>query len=335
MAKRDSIVFGRKYSCPGCNSQLKFKRPPTKSVYNCPNCRRLLRLREKQKAAGSDDALNAAIGSLLDDESSRSADYEHDRRLDRLKESRQQGTLLFDQPWPGSIAAVVLEAAEVVLNQFDFEAIALARQKMFDGFLRRVTVYRTGEVEDYAVTGHWRNRSGAAPEHAHVGKLPRSVGRQLNKYGAQRIIEARINRMSKSGDVQGNRFVKLFIDLAVAGERNATRTVCENIVDAIALRYSLYGPVCDTAFRRKCDAQPVENSRQRNTKAARASHVCFASGDLILPEHVPTLIPAKAGTTILGPRQRVLRVPFASHQKTSSSGNLNSRAMRNASSRDG
>ena len=139
MSNRDSRVFGKKYACPGCNSLLKFKRPPRTVVHTCPNCRRILRLRAEAAAGKQDEQLQTAIDALAEwkmPEEKKPYDYHTDPLLDEIDTS-SQGVWQFDQPWPPKTLQKVSERAEVNFNPDDADTNMLWRKRLLDGFYRR------------------------------------------------------------------------------------------------------------------------------------------------------------------------------------------------------
>ena len=137
-------------------------------------------------------------------------DYRVDPQLDRVDASTP-GRWVFDQPWPENIHDVVMERTEVLFNKRDAQAIARCRKLMFEGLFRRVTVFRTGEVEQIEVTGHWWDHE---PHDAKVGMLARSVVRELNRNPRARRFAARINYMQEAM-YHDQECLALYIDLAI------------------------------------------------------------------------------------------------------------------------
>ena len=212
MSDSGSSYLGKKFSCPGCQSSLKFSRPPSSMLYRCPSCRRKLRIQERQAAAENDELVKQAIDALVDWKlPDKSYDYRIDPKLDRVDKSTP-GVLKFNQPWPGDIKEIVFEKTEVVCNPHDTNGAVRSRREMIDGEFRRVDIYRTGQVEEMAVNGHWWQ---VRPQARKVGILPRSIVRELNRMTNVTSFAARINSMhlpqSKSEDP-----IALFIDVAIA-----------------------------------------------------------------------------------------------------------------------
>ena len=211
MSESGSSYLGKKFSCPGCHSSLKFKRPPSSLLYRCPSCRRKLRFQERKAAAEEDDLIKQAIEALVDWKvPEKTYDYRRDPKLDLLVEG-EPGVLQFDQPWPCPIQEIVLEATEVVCNPLDTKGTIHSRQEMLDGEFRRVTIFRTGQVEEMAVNGHWWQ---VRLQERKVGILPRAVVRELNRMTKVKKFAARIHSMKPTTTDSGN-LVELFIDVAV------------------------------------------------------------------------------------------------------------------------
>lgn len=212
MSNSGSSFLGKKFSCPGCHSKLKFSRPPSSLLYRCPSCRRKLRFQERKAAAEEDDLIKQAIEALVDWKVPDSSyDYRRDPKLDET-DSSQPGYWKFNQPWPCHIFDIVLEGTEVFCNPLDTEGAVRARREMLDGEFRRVSIYRTGQVEEMAVNGHWWQ---VKLQERKVGILPRAVVRDLNRLTHVKRFTARINSMQLTHRPEGE-FVKLFIDVAVA-----------------------------------------------------------------------------------------------------------------------
>lgn len=212
MTDSQSRYIGKKFNCPSCQSSLKFSRPSSSMLYRCPSCRRKLRLQERQAAAEKDALVQQAIDALVDWQlPEKSYDYRTDPDLDRVVESHP-GVLIFDQPWPARVGDIVLEAAEVICNPSDVNGAVLSRKELACGEFRRVTIYRTGQVEEMAVNGHWLK---ITPQEHKVGVLPRKVVRELNRLTSVKKFAARINSMKISRD-SSDALVELYIDVAVA-----------------------------------------------------------------------------------------------------------------------
>jgi hypothetical protein len=204
--------MGKKYSCPGCHSKLKFTRPPTSQMLKCPNCRRKLRIQAYEAAAGHDELVKQAIQSLVkwNAPEDQPYDYRRDPGLDDFDDS-QQGIWKFNQPWPEHTGEVVYENAEVLCNPNDITGAVHFRRMLRDNKFRRVTIYRTGEVEQMEVTGHWWDHE---PHEGRIGLLPRVVVRQLNRLITARGFAARINTL-KLVNRDGQDLVEVYIDIAV------------------------------------------------------------------------------------------------------------------------
>lgn len=215
MSDRDVRVFGKKYACPGCHSILKFRRPPRSLFQTCPHCRRMLRIQERAAAASHDDEIRDAIDSLTDWDVPEQPvyDYHRDPQLDNIDES-VPNIWKFDQPWPEHVGKIVGENIEVTVNPFDAEGVARTRLNLLDGIHRRVTVYRTGEVEEMAVDGHWWNDEYGEPQEQRLGILTRAVVRDLNRIHNARQFVARINNLKRTVR-QDLEILDLFIDLAI------------------------------------------------------------------------------------------------------------------------
>jgi hypothetical protein len=215
MSNRDTRVFGQKYACPGCHSLLKFRQPPKSALHTCPHCRRILKLQERKAAASEDDLLKEALDSLLswNPEDKPVYEYARDPRLDELDDSRP-GLWTFRQPWPEHVHQVVMERTKVAIDPSDPSGCLQHRRCLLKGYHRRVTVYRTGEVEEIAVTGHWWERRDQMHHECRLGILPRKVVRELNRIPSTPVFAARINCLQKS-ELQGYPVLDLFIDLAV------------------------------------------------------------------------------------------------------------------------
>ncbi len=220
MSDQDSKYLGRKYSCPGCQSKLKFTRPPTSQLLSCPNCRRRLKLQNYAAAASKDEMLKEAIKALVESKvpDVEPYDYRKDLRLDHV-DCSTAGVWKFDQPWPESVHEVVVESAEVLFNPLDTCGVVRARRLLLDGKFRRVTVFRTGQVEEIQVNGHWWDID---LHEGKLGLLSREVVRKLNQRIVARQFAARINRMQQVTR-QGQEFLELFVDVAI-DESNQKKT---------------------------------------------------------------------------------------------------------------
>ena len=215
MTESGSSYLGKKFSCPGCQSNLKFSRPPSSMLYRCPSCRRKLRFQERKAAAEKDVLVKQAIDALVDwQRPEESYDYRIDPKLDSIVESTP-GILKFDQPWPNEVKDIVLEATEVVCSPHDTNGTVLSRKEMLAGEFRRVTIYRTGQVEEMGVNGHWIK---VGHQERKVGVLPRKIVRELNRLTSVKRFAARINSMKMSEGTDSG-FVELFIDVAVVETR--------------------------------------------------------------------------------------------------------------------
>ena len=213
MSDRISNFLGKKFVCPACESKLKFLRPSTKQLLTCPNCRRKLRLQEKTAAASEDERIQEAIESLVDwqaPDNQPAYDYHKDPRLDRV-DSSSPGIWKFDQPWPEHVHQVVFERVDVQCIPSDVEGTVQFRRMLLDGSFRRVTVSRTGGVEEMAVIGHWWDFE---PHESKLGILSRAVVRDLNRILTAKRFASRIYCMQETIR-QSKQFLELFIDLAV------------------------------------------------------------------------------------------------------------------------
>ena len=136
MSDQVSQYLGKNFACPECQARLKFRRPPTKQLLTCPNCRRKLRLQEKAAAPSHDELMREAIDALVswkppDD---KPYSYGQDPRLDRIDNSRQ-GIWKFDQPWRQDAQQVVVERAEVQFYPDGIEATDRLRRLLLEGTL--------------------------------------------------------------------------------------------------------------------------------------------------------------------------------------------------------
>ena len=212
MANVNSNFVGKKFACPGCQSSLKFTRAPKSLLQKCPNCRRKLRLQEKHAAASQDDLLKDAIESLVDWDSpdENPYNYRRDPNLDNC-DTTTPNIWKFSQPWPENTGELVLENTEVICSFQDANGAMQARELLMNGEFRRVTVFRTGQVEEIEVTGHWYD---VHPFERKVGILPRKVVRELNLMPLAKKFTSRINTVHLT--VEDDRPVfRLFIDLAI------------------------------------------------------------------------------------------------------------------------
>ena len=213
MAENPSKYLGKKYACPGCHSQLKFRRAPTRLLQTCPNCRRKIRLRDRESAANQDELLREAIDSLVQwkEPDDVPYDYRRDPKLDCAKET-ESGIWKFDQPWPEEAGDVVHEDAEVLFNPEDTYGTVLARKALFEGEFRRVTAVRTGQVEEMQIVGHWW--SEVQPHEAKIGLLERVVVRGLNRIVTAKNFITRINRVQRK-IIEQKKHLEFFVDLAI------------------------------------------------------------------------------------------------------------------------
>ena len=212
MANTNSSFVGKNFSCPGCQSNLKFTRAPKSLLQKCPNCRRKLRLQEKEAAASQDDLLKEAIDSLVDWEvtSKKAYNYRVDPILDQCV-CPEPNVWKFDQPWPKNTGEILLKNSEVVYYAADGSGSAKARELLMNGTFKRVTAFRTGQVEELEVTGHWYD---VHPYERKVGVLPRKVVRELNLIPEAKKFAARINTIELVVE-DAVPVYKLFIDLAI------------------------------------------------------------------------------------------------------------------------
>ncbi len=216
MSNRDSRVFGQKYSCPGCNSLLKFRRPPRTLVQTCPNCRRILRLREKAAESKKDDQLKEALDALAEWTEPDETPYQYyaDPKLDEMDKSTP-GIWKFDQPWPPDTQQIVAENVEVIFNPLDVQANMRWRVRLLKGFHRRVTIHRTGEVEEIEVDGLWWDGHNGQPQERKLGLLSRAQVRELNRLTYAKNFASRINQLRKT--IRDNQAIlELYIDIAIA-----------------------------------------------------------------------------------------------------------------------
>lgn len=212
MSDQVSQYLGKKYACPECQARLKFRRPPTKQLLTCPNCRRKLRLQDRATAPSQDELIREAIESLVSwkPPDKRPYVYSQDPRLDRV-ESPRRGVWKFDQPWPDNIKQVVVERTKVLFYPANVDGTDQSRRLLLDGSFRRVTVAHTRNVEEMEVTGNWWDYQ---PRESNLGVLARSVVRELNRIVTAKHFAARINCIRK-GVHENREVLELFIDLAI------------------------------------------------------------------------------------------------------------------------
>lgn len=212
MSDQVSKYLGKNFSCPECEAKLKFRRPPTKQLLTCPNCRRKLRLHERAAAPSHEELMREAIEALVswkppDD---RPYEYSQDPRLDRVDYSRP-GVWKFDQPWSEDAREVVIERTEVLFYAEGREGTDRLRRLLLDGTLRRVTVDRTRNVEEMEITGYWWDYQ---PREGKLGVLSRTVVRQLNRIVTAKTFAVRINCIQEAvrDDLE---ILELFVDVAI------------------------------------------------------------------------------------------------------------------------
>jgi uncharacterized protein YbaR (Trm112 family) len=212
MSDQISKYLGKKFSCPECEAQLKFRRPPTKQLLTCPNCRRKLRLHEKAAAPSHEDLLREAIESLVawKPPDVQPYDYSLDPRLDQV-DSSIPGIWKFDQPWPDGAREIVIERTEVLYYPDDNEHTDRLRRLLLDGTFRRVSVDRTRNVEEMEITGYWWDYQ---PREGKLGVLARSVVRQLNRIVTAKHFAARINCLQEAIR-DDEEILELFVDVAI------------------------------------------------------------------------------------------------------------------------
>ena len=109
---------------------------------------------------------------------------------------------------------MIAKNIEVAFNPHDVTGSARTRFELLDGIHRRVTVHRTGEVEEIAVEGHWWNDEFGEPREQRLGLLSRAIVRELNRLHAARHFAARINRLRRAL-FRNCEILELFIDLAI------------------------------------------------------------------------------------------------------------------------
>ena len=204
-----------KISCPGCDALLKFKRIPTRLVQPCPNCRRLLRLQDMMSVAQQGDDLQSVIDDFVSREPTHHAptqSYEEDPRLDETV-AKAPGILQFNQPWPDNFHHILYNKVNVVANPFNLEGNMFRRQQLLKGYHRRVTVVRTGEVEEMVVVGHWHDRNDDGVNDGVIGTLPRTMVRELNRLPIETEYSARINYVQwrREGKTQ---LLDIYVDVA-------------------------------------------------------------------------------------------------------------------------
>ena len=212
MSEQTSTYIGKKFSCPGCKASLKFRRPPKRLLQTCPHCRRKLRLQYEAAAQAKDDLVREAIELLVNSRQpvKKAYDYTRDPLLDNVDES-EPGILRFDQPWPKTIEEVVIENAEVVCHRLDEERALTARKTLLSGKFKRVTVFRTGQVEQMEVTGHWWDHTH---HESKLGLLERKIVRELNRRPLARNFAARINHVDQIVKDR-KEWLKFYVDLAI------------------------------------------------------------------------------------------------------------------------
>ena len=212
MADRVSSYLGKKYACPGCHANLKFRRPPTKTLLTCPSCRRKLKLQEQKAVASRDELVREAIDSLVSWRKPEKRRYEYrlDPKLNNV-DSSTPGLWKFDQPWPEHVREIAIERAEVLVFPFDEMGTYQSRTHLVIDKFPRVTVERTGEVEEMEVTAHWYDLE---PHDTKVGLLSRQVVRDLNRIVTAKHFAARINCLQQVVR-EKQPVLELYIDVAV------------------------------------------------------------------------------------------------------------------------
>lgn len=212
MSQQTSSYMGKKFSCPECQANLKFRRPPKRLLQTCPHCRRRLRLRDEEAAKAQDDLVREAIDLLVNSRqpAKKSYDYTRDPLLDTVDNS-EPGLWKFDQPWPESVEEVVIENAEVVCHRLDQERALTARKTLLNGKFKRVTVYRTGKVEQMEVTGHWWDHTH---HESKLGLLERKIVRELNRRPLAKKFAARINHVDQIVRDRQD-WLRFYVDLAI------------------------------------------------------------------------------------------------------------------------
>lgn len=218
MSKQTSSIIGKKFSCPGCQSNLKFRRPPKRLLQTCPHCRRRLRLQDEAAAKAKDELVREAIELLVNSREpiEKKYDYARDPLLDTVDNS-SPGIWRFDQPWPQTIQEVIIENVEVVCHRIDDDRELQARKSLLNGTFKRVTVFRTGKVEQMAVTGHWWDHTH---HQAKLGLLERKIVRELNRRPLAKKFAARINHVDQV--VRDKKeWLQFYVDLAIDKNEDA------------------------------------------------------------------------------------------------------------------
>ncbi len=212
MSDQNTTYIGKKFACPGCRSNLKFRRPPKSLLYTCPSCRKKLRLQDEAAAAAKDEMVKMAIESLVNSREAieKPYDYTRDPKLDTV-ENPQPGVWLFEQPWPKSVDEIVVENAEVICHPMDEDRAMGSRKIFLEGKFRRVTVFRTGQVEQMQVSGHWWDFE---PRESKLGLLSRSIVRQINKHPLAKQFAARVNHVNRLIRDHKERF-EFYVDIAI------------------------------------------------------------------------------------------------------------------------
>ncbi len=192
---------------------MRFKRIPTRLVQTCPNCRRLLRLQDKMSVAEGDQ-LQLIIDEFVSRDRLQAPHiaYADDPRLDQVT-TTEDGVLHFQQPWPEGFTDVLYEHTEVELNPHNEPGNITQRQHLLRGYLRRVTVERTGEIEQMTIIGHWRDRQDDRENEGVVGLLPRKIVRELNRLPYSTLYAAKINSAVWVRDHERD-LIELYVDVA-------------------------------------------------------------------------------------------------------------------------
>lgn len=212
MSSLNSSYVGKKFACPGCQSNLKFRRPPKTLLQTCPHCRRKLRLQDEAAAAAKDDLVRMAIESLVNSREpvEKPYDYARDPLLDTVDDS-MPGIWKFDQPWPQTVDEILIENAEVVCHPLDEQRAMQSRKMFLGGKYKRVTVFRTGQVEQMQVSGHWWDHQ---PHEMKLGLLARSIVRELNRRPLAKQFVARVNHVNRVLCDKKEIF-EMFVDVAL------------------------------------------------------------------------------------------------------------------------
>ena len=178
----------------------------------------MLRLRDNIAAADGDNDIQSAIDEFVSRESPEpvQVEYEEDPRLDTYTKT-ESGVVRFEQPWPDGTGELLLECTEVAHYPFNLEGNMLERTRLLDGIHRRVTLERTGEVEDIAVVGHWRTAKFQPLESGIIGCLPRPVVRQLDREHLFATYAGRIHSAQRAV-VDNQAIFQVFIDVAIESE---------------------------------------------------------------------------------------------------------------------